>query len=122
MAAGSAGSGYGWPGTSRARSTRRPPAASTPAAGRHRTSARRRRHRWWRWRRGTWRPATSPRTAEAAVPARACAWSAEVGADLVHPLAVGPAPRLLAGGDDRTTPRAGLARGMRFVVVQQGII
>src|SRR6266516_542199 len=122
MASGSAGSGYGWPGTSRARSTRRPPAASTPAAVSHRTSARRRHHRWWRGRRDTWPPATSPRTAEAGVPARACGWSAEVGADLVHPLTVGPAPHILAGGDDRTTPLADLTRGVRLVVVQQGAV
>src|SRR6266516_6768859 len=44
------------------------------------------------------------------------------GADLVHPLTVGPAPHILAGGDDRTTPLADLTRGVRLVVVQQGAV
>jgi hypothetical protein len=43
-------------------------------------------------------------------------------ADLVHPLTVGPAPHILAARDDRTTPLADLARGVRFVVVRQGAV
>src|SRR5215472_5146144 len=121
-AAGGAGSGSGWPGTSRARSTRRPRAASTPAAGRHRTSARRRRRRWWRGRRDTWQPATSPRTAEGRRPGGSAGGQTRsghaIGADLVHPLTVGPAPHILAWRDDLTTDLADLARGVRLVVAQ----
>src|SRR6266498_812569 len=44
------------------------------------------------------------------------------GADLVHPLTVGPAPHILADSDDRTAQRADLAWSVRFVVVPQGAV
>ena len=34
----------------------------------------------------------------------------------MQPLAVGPAPHILAGRDDRTAPRADPSRGVRLVV------
>lgn len=40
----------------------------------------------------------------------------------MHPLAVGPAPDILAGRDDRTAPRADLARSVRLVVAPQGAV
>ena len=40
----------------------------------------------------------------------------------MHPLAVGPAPRILAGCDDLAAHLADPARGVCFVVVQQGVV
>lgn len=40
----------------------------------------------------------------------------------MHPLAVGPAPDILAGRDDRTAPRADLAHSVRLVVAPQGAV
>ena len=60
--AGSAASASAWSATCRARSTRRPPAGSTPGAGRRRRCAARRRRRCGNWRPATRSPATSRRT------------------------------------------------------------
>src|SRR5262249_42512097 len=42
------------------------------------------------------------------------------GADLVHPLTVGPAPHVLADRDDLAAPRADLARSVRLVIAPPG--
>ena len=44
------------------------------------------------------------------------------GADLMHPLAVGPASRFLTGCDDRTAQLADLSRGVRLVVAPCGAV
>jgi hypothetical protein len=40
----------------------------------------------------------------------------------MYPPAISPASHILAGGDDRTAPRADLARRVRLVVAQQGAV
>ena len=96
-------------------------AASTPAAGRRRTSARRRRHRWWRWRRGTWRPATSPRTAEASRRGRADGQPRSGQTSCTHP----PSARRRAswpGVMTYTTPLADLARACASLSSSRGAV
>ena len=38
----------------------------------------------------------------------------------MHPLAVGPAPHILAGCDDRTAPLAGLSRSVCLILAPRG--
>ncbi len=40
----------------------------------------------------------------------------------MYPPAIGPASHILAGSDDRTAPRADLARRVRLVVIPQGAV
>jgi hypothetical protein len=40
----------------------------------------------------------------------------------MHPLTVGPAPHVLAGGDDRAAARADLSRGVCLIVSVQGTV
>ena len=44
------------------------------------------------------------------------------GADLMHPLAVRPAPHILAGHDDRTAQFADLSRSVRLVVAKRRVL
>ena len=44
------------------------------------------------------------------------------GADLMHPLAVGPAPRILTRCDDRTAELADLSRGVCLVAAPGGAV
>ena len=44
------------------------------------------------------------------------------GADLMHPLAVRPAPHILAGRDDRTAQFADFSRGARLVVAKRRVL